>query len=531
MTPQVLPSSVRRERRLLLPLVVVLLDILSVATTRGIFLATKVDCFSSDSLPSRESRILQRQRQRQRHQLWSAVATGTPFVFDRSSPVRTTRPDPSGAAAAPVATTTEKNRKSKKKRDREYQWLNWLYHQWKQRPVGMLDESILSQFVPAMTSYAKRRSTQAADRARQLLDRNILEYQAGNPHAKLNVTIFNAAMNCYAAIGKPEPAEEILGLMNKLAKENPGLEEVLKPDVICLTTLASAWSRSRTDQAPRKTLAYLEYMESHNMSPSTHTYNTVLASMVSGTSKSDLRGSEKAQLSAMSLIRRMKERYAQGREECKPSVYTYQLLITNMRGNPLKAEQVLNYLKQQADESGDKSLEPNAHVYSAAINAFAYSHHPDKAKKAYELLQDMKDRYEKEGKVACRPNVVVYTAVLNACCKPSRGCNRDLTFSVARLVLEELQYSDYGDPNFLTYASFLRVCAECLRSNDDDKDAVVRPVFEQCCQAGQVGPIVLEKLKDAASPSLYEELLRGRTWEEIPQSWTRSVKTSPQSFR
>jgi hypothetical protein len=451
------------------------------------------------------------------------------------------------------ASTESSGKLQQKKKDKpldtELQWLKWLYRRWNNVPPGQLDAQTLKHMVPAISIYAKRRSLPAACSAHALLQRYIQEYQAGNAQAVLTTTIFNAAMDAYAKIGQPVRVQEILKQMKELANNStasaPRLS-YLRPDVISLTTLATAWTKSRNPHAATKAQAVLEYMEQQplDMQPTTVIYNVVLNALAHSSLLDKAQRAEK-------LVARMQDRCAlvkfNGNEDddlqllhacCEPSIYTYQSLIScysRSSQSPERAEQVLNFLKRQAADHGRLDLEPNTHCYSAAIHAWAYSMQPNKARRAFDLLQDIRQRHERTGqKSVCQPNVVVYTAALNACAKPCLPEEREMAFDIAVLIMEELKDAPakYGTANFLTYAAFLRVAATTLPDSTgscpaERRDAVVQECFKQCCLNGHVGQIVLDKLADAASPSLYRQLLEGVadiSFSSLPADWTRNVK-------
>ena len=90
---------------------------------------------------------------------------------------------------------------------------------------------------------------------------------------------------------------------------------------------------------------------------------------------------------------------------------------------------------------------------------------------------------------------------------------------------ELLQSPQYGTPNFLTYAAYLQAIATTLDEGDSMRDDETKRIFAQCCQAGQVGEIVLVKLRKAASPGLLADLLANvKDTERLPSSWTRNVR-------
>jgi hypothetical protein len=125
-----------------------------------------------------------------------------------------------------------------------------------------------------------------------------------------------------------------------------------------------------------------------------------------------------------------------------------------------------------------------------------------------------------------KPNVKSFTAVLNACARPADDLEKDYAFSIAQLTMAELSLGRYGEPNFLSFAAFLSVCATTLDPGQK-RDFIVRKTFEDCIKAGQVGHIVLEKLYSAASSDLFDELVRDIRDEKgkfhIPKHWNKKI--------
>ena len=120
-----------------------------------------------------------------------------------------------------------------------------------------------------------------------------------------------------------------------------------------------------------------------------------------------------------------------------------------------------------------------------------------------------------------------FTAVLNACARPAGESEAEEAFSIAKLTMAELALGTYGQPNFLSYAAFLLVCATTLPLCAE-RDAIVKSTFNECVDAGQVAQIVLEKLHLAASPELVDELI-GDFREtsghiNIPKEWKSRIQ-------
>ena len=277
------------------------------------------------------------------------------------------------------------NRKKRKLRPEveQFQWLHWVYNQWKDTAPGDLtDENVIKQMMAAIPRWSKRRSLEAAERSENLLVRLIQEAIAGNPHmrtkaartsdenssapsAMLSVNLFNAAMDGYGKIGNPAGVQRILRRMENL--RNSGVADFadLKPDEFSMSTLATAWAKSHSAEAAQKAEAIIQYMDLKGLIPNTITYNSVLHAIAVG-SECD------RALRAEDMVIRMKRRHKENGEDCKPDVYTYQSLIhvwsrTSMPGSPQKAERILRAMDNEAS-SGKKCsqrLAPNAYCFTS----------------------------------------------------------------------------------------------------------------------------------------------------------------------
>jgi hypothetical protein len=180
------------------------------------------------------------------------------------------------------------------------------------------------------------------------------------------------------------------------------------------------------------------------------------------------------------------------------------------------------------------------------INAISKSKNEAKAQRALRLLRKMDKLYQAGNKDA-RPNEVTYTAVLNSCAFPAQldQRTRRKALDTAIFTLEELRASGYGQPNHVTYGTFLLACANLLHDEDglaDLRREIIERAFQQCCQDGQVGEMVLNHLRRAAPPDLYEELLadfissaaganRRISVKDLPEEWRCNVQQGRQPFR
>jgi len=147
------------------------------------------------------------------------------------------------------------------------------------------------------------------------------------------------------------------------------------------------------------------------------------------------------------------------------------------------------------------------------------------------------DKLYQAGNKEARPNAVTYTSVLNACAfsaVPDPRTRRK-ALDTAIFTLEELQSSRYGHPNSVTYGTFILAAANLLEEDDALRRQIIKQAFQNCVKDGQVGDMVLNHLRRAAPPDLYEELLAdfvgsgGRlSVADLPLEWRCNVRDQDQ---
>jgi len=298
--------------------------------------------------------------------------------------------------------------KNNKKRSRspkedQFDWLHWVYNQWKDTsPGGLTDENVIKHMMIAIPKWSKRKSLESAKNAEELLNRLVQEAIAGNPRMRTNVTtttesegeenssstpstlltvsLFNGAMDAYGKIGNPAGVQRILRRMEGLrtsvnngGNDNDGIGNDfshLHPDEFSMSTLATAWAKSHSEEAAQKAEGIIQYMDLKGLAPNTITYNSVLHAIAVGNQ------CDRA-LRAEDIVKRMKRRHEEDGEDCQPDVYTYQSLIqswsrTSLPGAPQKAEQILRFMDDEA-ASGKKNcqrLAPNAYCFTSKYHHY-----------------------------------------------------------------------------------------------------------------------------------------------------------------
>jgi hypothetical protein len=153
---------------------------------------------------------------------------------------------------------------------------------------------------------------------------------------------------------------------------------------------------------------------------------------------------------------------------------------------------------------------------------------PGKAERANNLFRLMKQSYEDGHNKRVKPNVIAVNAVMNACAYSNGDVpEQNRAMEIAHRQFKDLEKSEYGSPDQVTYGTFLKVCKNQM-PDCSTRQQITEVIFRKCVQAGQVGNLVLQQLKAMGPPELYRSLI-GRDIEEdirmedLPQDWWCNV--------
>jgi hypothetical protein len=326
---------------------------------------------------------------------------------------------------------------------------------------------------------------------------------------------FNQVLTALSRSTKPGAAhlaEQLLTYMD-VAYKIRSLKNV-KADVVSYTLVIIALARSGEPDAAEKGERLFDRLkqEYHSsgktyMKPNRFVYNSLIDAWAKS-GKGTL-GARKAE----ALLKEMDEICAlSGDTSIAPDVVTYNSVVnswarsgTRCCGN--KAEEYLDRMWQLYQSQGE--IKPNDKTFNTVINAVSKSQNEGKAQKALRILRRM-DKLYRSGYKEARPNAFTYTSVLNAAAFPATSTDQRTkrkALDTAIFTLQELQASRYGQPNEITYCTFLKACSNLLCENDTTLREVIQETFHQCREDGQVGDMFLKHLREAAPMDLYQELL------------------------
>ena len=201
----------------------------------------------------------------------------------------------------------------------------------------------------------------------------------------------------------------------------------------------------------------------------------------------------------------------------KPDIKTYTTVLdTFARSREKISLEFAKNITQRMERNGPK---PNAAVYTSLIQNFARSDLPYKAVEAAKVLQRMKE----SASPLAQPNIISYNSVLNAAehSDPTGGIPTEEALKVACLTFDEIRTSPVN-ANHITYGTFLGVLGKLMPAAS--RQEIVGLVFRRAKQEGQVSPLVLRKLQQAAvSQEHFRYLIEGNDEGMIPDAWTSNV--------
>ena len=379
-------------------------------------------------------------------------------------------------------------------------------------------------------------------------------FSAGDDSIQPNMHSFRAVLLAWQRAGNSEfcrlqggeanaaqRAQRILEWMVLLF--DAGANDLAKPDVECFDIVMHAWSMSGHLDAARVTEGLLVWMErlyrrgNESVRPHTKSFNEVLIAW----SKSSEVGAARRAQDVLDHMQALSEE-GQFCDQVKPNFLSYSAVsnawaTSGEQCSARKADAALKRM-ERAFRDGDRSLLPDTRMYNVCIDAWAKTKSELKTNNRYphesarRILDRQMEIYEKGNAQKCRPDVYSYTSVIKACEAMSGSKRqRERVFAVAEVTFLELCQLDYASPNHVTYGTMLKACSNLLPRGSDRRQQVVRHIFSKACEDGYVGSMVVNRLKEAASPELFQELMGDSKKKNLPPKWTRSVPKRDKQVR
>jgi len=396
-------------------------------------------------------------------------------------------------------------------------------------------------YTAAIEAQANSMMEGSPEKAEELLVQMIRKYQSGDPDVSPNARCFNAAISSYAKSAQPGAAQQAESLFERLdGLYMSGLEEA-KPNSFNYNSLITAWANCPDQEdengvcSARKAQEILERMEQcyasgdESCKPTTISYNAVIDAYAKSKQ-------EEAAERAEQVLRRMGVLYKEG-ADIKPNTRSFNTVInawakSGREDAADKAQDLLDLMSRLYLE-GNHAVRPDVHSVTTVINAFARSNMlKHKAERANNLFRTMKQSYDStEGGVNMnhlRPNVVAVNAVMNACAYTAGDTiEQNRAMEIAHKRFKDLEESDYGAPDQITYGTFLKVCANQM-PDCATRQQIIEVIFQKSTQDGMFGNLVLSQLRAMGPADLFYRMVGHSIEDEIdpedlPKEWWCNV--------
>ena len=222
--------------------------------------------------------------------------------------------------------------------------------------------------------------------------------------------------------------------------------------------------------------------------------------------------------------------HRQGFKHLKPTSQTYNMVLNawSKSRSPeasTRAQKILLYM-EEGYKGGNLDVKPDVVAFTTVMDTIAKSKEKGKARAARDILTRMNAIYNSGDKLM-RPNVISYGTVLNACAYTFIKDDKEEALAIAKEIFQEIKTKPWLNRNHIIYASFFKVIAKCIPRRDERREALVRPIFRECCLSGQVSSLVLENLRSAVPIEVYNDLLGEEhndslciSVDDLPKSWT-----------
>jgi len=378
-----------------------------------------------------------------------------------------------------------------------------------------------------------------AERCEQILTQMEERYQSGDSNVQPNLASFKTVLMAWRESGESYSsyrAQRVLDWMIRLHSE--GKNDLVLPDSDCFDIVLQSWSHNLAPEAPSNAEKLLGGMEklsrergSTILAPRTVSFNAVLGAW----SRSKDKLAWKRACSILDFMENLY--YVEGNKRVKPDAATYSIFMSALArsGDDASAPQADAVLRRVEKEhkAGTLAFQPTTILFNSAMGCWSKSNAQGAYRRARSILDRQLNLYQ-AGCDECRPDVFGFTSVLSSCASESgEKKDRASAFNVALATFQELdsRSEEFGAPNHVSYGTMLKACVRLLPSGSPLRKKWTKKLFQECKARGLVGDMVLSRLREAASPVEYKELMEGNSKGEVPKSWKRNVNEKNQYRR
>lgn len=288
----------------------------------------------------------------------------------------------------------------------------------------------------SLKSLAKSKERGSARRAEQLLFRVEKLYQDGYYSSQPDLVSYNTVMDAWARSGEMESAKRAEQLLQRMEEQYSINQASIKPNTRSYNTVINAFAKSSLPGSAARAKELLEQMEEMyrlrrgiastrssrskrhddgSVKPDTITYNCVLHALAKS------KDYENAVGDAEQLLKKMKKLHQEGDAHVCPNSRSVGSVIYALANQPTNlslssAQRALELLQEMEEDfkAGNFHMKPSIYTYNLVISCLSkYAHHDSSVvEQAEGLLQKLDFLSSAEGgdHSYLKPNVITYSS-------------------------------------------------------------------------------------------------------------------------
>jgi len=334
----------------------------------------------------------------------------------------------------------------------------------------------------------------------------------------------NILMEGIIKSGIYDAPEQALGILTEMEKSFENGQLDMKPDECSYSVVIKAYVIYKRKNIERKVEELLGrmwnlYRYHEGNPPDIKVYNSVINAYASLKSYRTVK-------KAKQLLKKMESGEPEGLP--KPDLITYNTVIKAMRHGKKEegavfAENILSRLESLGKDNPD--LLPDNYSYTSVITAYGRSSSSKKAEKALEIIQRMTEA-QKNGNEAAVITTYTFNVALNSCAFVDGSVEEKARAFEIATELDNLRVKSGELADSTWYGTMLRACSTLIPPSEY-RENLVDLCFQEACDKGCVGRLVLQQLKFAANREQQIRLLKKKSVEgeyvhlsELPEEWT-----------
>ncbi len=389
-----------------------------------------------------------------------------------------------------------------------------------------------------LRAYSMSGLPDSGEQAQRVVDMLESWYESGKTHVRPNVVCYTTVMSAWARGKAParmalKKVNQALTKLETLYEET--LDESLRPNKITYITAMDVYCRKSPDIAgsmSQKLVDHMMALYSKNIGydrPTRIVFNT----LISAWSRSQ--EPESAEM-AEKIFSWLESQYSAGDDYARPDEVTLCAVLNAwannaVDGGAMRAQQIMDHTETlTVEERGfDRTIVP----WNILIKAWGRSKTVDSVQRAEEILIRLEEEYE-QGKSKVKPDITTYSSVINCCAYytgPPKG--GEAAFEVGWRTFQKIKDSDDLVVNNIVYGTLFKAIGK-LTSRGPKQEKMIKNLFLECCQAGQVCNFVLSQVRSSSPPELFRSLMPkhiqdrdARNIEKIlkkmPKKWSKNV--------